>query len=400
MEMETKLYVYEFDDGFKRYSDEPPSGIVEGMKWYRNPAATSRWKEIEDARLRQTAPPVEEKTAPETCIHGNPINQFKCQHCDFLPMVYGPDWSPTRCEEAYKRASAKPEADWSVCDHGRPWGECSTCFPKIKVTVTLKCKDGREGCLGTLTQTIELPRDVAPPTEFRCANCAGKIDKRGRFRRARPRKSLTIDNPTYRLDKRQSIRKPGGMTEPNYKPEYPQGEVKTPAQRIRENAVEFLTVITDPEERRILELFQQGLSYQQISDVLAVEGIKCSKPNVPLRLNKVVAEARHKLAATGGRSPHGRNVSSKEFMPGTVADIEGSEYSGAMRIPIPGEQMFWAKGNSPAYRVGAAEIPNPLAGIGYGRELDDLEDLDFVLGLDREGAGSGDDSGLDATTAN
>ncbi len=31
------LFVYEFDDGEKRFSNFPPDAVLAGMKWYRNP---------------------------------------------------------------------------------------------------------------------------------------------------------------------------------------------------------------------------------------------------------------------------------------------------------------------------------------------------------------------------
>lgn len=253
------------------------------------------------------------------------------------------------------------------------------------IMVKLRCRLERDdNCERESSYTVPIKRGTPPPT-FQCKNCAGKFDKLGRFRKSRPRNSLSLDHPEFRTDDRRAIKKPSGMTEARYKHEYPQGPEVSAGQRIRENVVEFLTVVTDPEERRILELFQEGKSYREISEALALEGIKCSKPNVPLRLNKIVAEARRKLAATAGRSPEIGMEPPRGARGASLDSFEESQFANSLRVPVPGEELIFPKYGESPYRVNSEETVEPLDKI-ENMNLDDLdsEAMDYVLGLDVE----------------
>jgi DNA-binding CsgD family transcriptional regulator len=269
------------------------------------------------------------KEGPRVCEHNVQIDRFECPLCtraDDWPVRYPPDWRPELCGKG-----VPPDANWSQCDHGIPYKDCTICYPFETVTVRFKCVAGREGCLGEVTETMSLPRGTRPSPNFYCKNCAGKIDKRGRFRKARDRESLCLDNPSYRIDKYRAARKPGGMTETDFKGTI---EPKVAPNRevvwLEQNLLAILAaegIVASPSEMELLKLYQAGRSYKEIADALGF-----SKANVRVVLNRIAPRIRRRIRT----SAQLRRLVSPIFQNGGVTVSESRLDNGSFSIPLGG----------------------------------------------------------------
>lgn len=261
----------------------------------------------------------------------------------------------------------------------------------MRTTVTLTCKQGRPGCIGSLEREIDLAEGVQPPTTFTCANCAGKVDKRGVFRKPRPRRALSLDHWALHSDERYQARPASGMTEAHIEKRKSEPLSKEQRQklfwdRVRANGVELLSVTTDPTDHRILELFLLGYSYAEAANILEDENVKCSRPNVPLQLKRIVREARSKLAVRPPEHPERLRptptVEDTEEGEMTLAEFTDSEEDDSLKMQLIGQTTrFDPYGVGGSADLQRARVVERIAATA----LEDLDSecLDILQGIDR-----------------
>ena len=316
--------------------------------------------------------------SPRLCEHNVPIDRFECRLCNRAGewprsgIILGRDM--------------RPEADWSKCDHNKAFKDCEICYPMETLTITRECTLKRPGCLGKVEVTTTQPRGTQLSSEFHCKNCAGKLDKRGRLRKPRPRKSLSMDNPSYRIDKYRAARKPAGMTETKFR-----GTIETAVVRNREevlwleqNLLSILAaegIVTSPSDLELLKLYQAGKSHQEIASTLGF-----SKANVGVVLKRISPQIRRRIRNSSRLcqlvSPVFRDGDNDDPIR-TTRQIEGSELASETYVPLKGQKPQFPHGR-PALLPGAQSF-DPIDSVAALDAEDlDSEGLDYEFGMDRE----------------
>lgn len=234
-----------------------------------------------------------------------------------------------------------------------------------------------------------------------CKACAYKIDKLGRKRwpRAR-RKSLTMDPHLYQRPRPAAGMTGKGFTAPPVDVDARRREWKEKRARVKSIEDKVLDIarkygFLDPEELFILRKWKDGSSYREISEALDALGIRCSKPNVPNLLKKIIIKLRRRhrevSALTGfdletaapERSEVNENLLSESLYDSTGATQEG----------LPSTDQSELQSQTSGTPGGRQDRPSLAEDPGHGstkalieENLDDLdsEGADILLGLDRD----------------